>query len=237
MAFFGATIEIHVNNLLAHVTRIIEAAEHKEKVYLISPYLQLNTNIGDAIEKALKNGVDIRLIFRKGYELRDEERRFLINSSIQARELGHLHAKLYVSGTEGLVTSLNLYNYSDKESRELGITVSDYKSVTKLQEIAEDWWEKADKVDRHSLLTGSSKVSKSESSPKKFEASKPAAGYCIRCGKSKSFDSKYPHCDDCYKKWAEYKNPAYPEKYCHKCGTSFKTSKKDPVCNNCATTR
>ncbi len=234
MAFFGATIEIHVNNLLAHVTRIIEEANHKEKVYLISPYLQLNTNIGDAIEKALKNGVDIRLIFRKGYDLRDEERRFLINSSIQARELGHLHAKLYVSESEGLVTSLNLYNYSDKESRELGITVSDYKSVTKLQEIAEDWWEKADKVDRHSLLIGSSQMPKPESFTKKFETAKSVAGYCIRCGKPKSFNPKYPHCDDCYKKWAEYENPIYPEKHCHKCGASAKTSKKDPVCKKCA---
>lgn len=161
MALIGASIDILSNNLLASVMRIVEDAKAKDKVYLVSPYLQFNTNLEDVLDKAAKEGVDVRLIYRKGYELKAEDRKYLATSKIDFRCLEHLHAKLYVSDFTALVTSLNLYNYSDKESRELGILIKDSKSVRSLFDTAEAWWDKADKVDKAVLLNRNLKQTKS----------------------------------------------------------------------------
>ncbi len=230
MAIFGASIEILSNNLLANVVRIVESAEAKEKVYLISPYLQLNTTLQDVFDKSAKGGVDIRLIFRKDYELRVEDKKYLGTSNLQVRCLDHLHAKLYVSQSSALVTSLNLYNYSDKESRELGISITDSKNVQTLLEMADAWWDKADKVDKSELLVMGKPVSGSTS-----RVQQSGNGHCIRCGAAKTFNPKYPLCDSCYKDWAKFKNNDYEEKFCHRCGTKHASTVAKPLCRTCWT--
>ncbi len=120
---------------------------------------------------------------------------------------------------------MNLYNYSDKESIELGVLVRDKSELEYLKERAIKWWDEA-----KPFTIGGTSVTKAAYVSEKSSGS----GHCIRCGNPKSFNPKYPHCDDCFKKWAEYKNDSYPEKYCHKCGASAKTSKKDPVCKVCS---
>ncbi|MCB1059077.1 MAG: hypothetical protein KDB65_02490 [Calditrichaeota bacterium] len=227
MALIGASIDILSNNLLASVMRIVEDAKAKDKVYLVSPYLQFNTNLEDVLDKAAKEGVDVRLIYRKGYELKAEDRKYLATSKIDFRCLEHLHAKLYVSDFTALVTSLNLYNYSDKESRELGILIKDSKSVRSLFDTAEAWWDKADKVDKAVLLNRNLKQTKS-STEKQSEV-----GFCIRCRAPKAQNQKYPLCDSCYKEWAKFKNPEYEEKYCHRCGEKHKSSVAKPLCKSC----
>ncbi|MBK6910730.1 MAG: hypothetical protein IPH10_07320 [bacterium] len=228
MALFGASIEVLTNNLLATVVQIVEEAQKKEKVYLISPYLQLNTNVCDVINKAIAEGVEVRLIYRAGYELRQEDRKYLATAHVGLKTLGHLHAKLYVSELTALVTSLNLYNYSDKESRELGIRFTDSKTVQVLKEQAESWWEMADKVDKAELLS----QEKATATKSLFSGAK-TQGHCIRCGAPKSFNPKYPLCDTCYPIWSKFKDETYEEKYCHKCGNKNPTSVKSPLCRPC----
>ena len=46
-------------------------------------------------------------------------------------------------------------------------------------------------------------------------------------------DLDAPYCLDCYKVWAQYEDPDYPEKYCHTCGNRASTSMAKPECNSC----
>ncbi|MFH0914266.1 MAG: hypothetical protein V1849_03140, partial [Chloroflexota bacterium] len=62
---------------------------------------------------------------------------------------------------------------------------------------------------------------------------KADAAYCIRRGDRIPFDPNRPLCDDCYRKWAEHKNPDYPEHYCHSCGKQSKTTYEKPLCRSC----
>ncbi len=57
--------------------------------------------------------------------------------------------------------------------------------------------------------------------------------YCIRCGSGISYDTEHPLCEDCYKKWAVYKDPDYRERQCHRCGDKQKTSYARPLCREC----
>ena len=58
-------------------------------------------------------------------------------------------------------------------------------------------------------------------------------GFCIRCGTSIENDPNRPLCNDCYIKWAEYRNPNYTEKYCLACGEKARTSYAKPYCYDC----
>ena len=60
-----------------------------------------------------------------------------------------------------------------------------------------------------------------------------SGAYCIRCGSGIDFDQDRPLCEDCYKKWAVYKDPNYPERQCHRCGGKHKTSYARPLCREC----
>ena len=58
-------------------------------------------------------------------------------------------------------------------------------------------------------------------------------GSCIRCGTNVSFDLDKPLCVDCFKQWAIYGNPDYPENFCVSCGKKRKTSFAKPQCRDC----
>ncbi len=59
-------------------------------------------------------------------------------------------------------------------------------------------------------------------------------GYCIRCGKNKTYDLDAPYCPDCYRVWNKFKDPNYKEEFCHLCGTPNQpTTRNKPLCNSC----
>ena len=225
MGLFGSSFELIDDDLLTVIKALLKDAESRQTVYLISPYWQMNANLRSAIKDAVTDGVRVKCIMRANEKLTGEDIEFFRNNRVEIRGLPHLHAKLYLNDSEALVTSLNLYNYSDKESIELGVIVSGKSELSFLKEKAEKWWDEAKPVTFDTMTTTKSKPA--------IGSTISAQGFCVRCGKPKSLNPKYPHCDDCFKKWAEYENPTYPEKYCHKCGASFKTSKKDPLCKPC----
>ena len=59
-------------------------------------------------------------------------------------------------------------------------------------------------------------------------------GFCIRCGKSITFNTDAPYCPECFRVWNKFKDPEYEEKYCHSCGKSNKlTTLSKPLCYSC----
>lgn len=62
---------------------------------------------------------------------------------------------------------------------------------------------------------------------------KPKSGTCIRCAESIAYDPLKPLCNSCYKSWAKWSNPDYPEEYCHGCGEPESTTSNKPLCRSC----
>jgi len=93
--------------------------QSKEFIYLVSPYIKLNTKIKELLK--LSNS-DITIIYGKNENLHDFE--FLKSIGTKVKFLENLHTKLYISEKDALLTSLNLYDFSQVNNNELGIYCS-----------------------------------------------------------------------------------------------------------------
>ena len=101
--------------------KIIKNAE--ERLWLISPYLKVNNRLKELLE-GKKPSVDVRVIYGKS-ELQPEEKKWLEGlTQIKTSFRPNLHAKCYLNENEALLTSMNLYEFSEKNNDEMGVLVS-----------------------------------------------------------------------------------------------------------------
>ena len=98
----------------------------QERLYLVSPYLQINQLLKERIEdKVNRSKIEIRVIYREINPKQMEERKWLESmTSIKTSVRKNLHAKCYLNEKEALLTSMNLYEYSQEHNDEMGILVS-----------------------------------------------------------------------------------------------------------------
>ena len=94
-----------------------------EFLVLISPYLQTNPKIRELLEQKSRSDTHIRVIYGKR-ELRPEERNWIDSlPSIELCFRETLHAKCYLNEKEAILTSMNLYQFSEVHNDEWGIRV------------------------------------------------------------------------------------------------------------------
>ena len=97
--------------------------EAKKKLVLISPYVKISKVLLERLQNASDKGVQIILIYGKD-ELKPVEKKQL--NSIENLKLYYyhnLHAKCYFNEKTMVVTSMNLYEFSDKHNREMGVLI------------------------------------------------------------------------------------------------------------------
>ena len=101
----------------------------KEELVLVSPYLKLNERIRELLQD-LSEQVDIRIIYGKK-ELPPAERQWLVGQErIKLGFCRNLHAKCYLNEYYCIVTSMNLYDFSQVNNNEVGIGI--HKSQDRL---------------------------------------------------------------------------------------------------------
>lgn len=102
--------------------RIVKEAD--EYLVLISPYIKVNPRIRDFIKQKAGSKTKITIIYGKK-ALNPEEREWLDSlPSIGVYFRENLHAKCYINDKEALLTSMNLYQFSEQYNDEWGILVS-----------------------------------------------------------------------------------------------------------------
>ena len=99
-----------------------------DKLYLISPYLQLNNQLKLSLEDRHKFSIDIIIIYGKVSDINPEDSNWL-QSMPGIKLLFHkdLHAKCYLNENEAIITSMNLYMFSQQNNVEMGIYISKEK--------------------------------------------------------------------------------------------------------------
>lgn len=202
-----------------HLEQLINKAN--ENLILISPFLRINDKIKQSLEDKNRLKMDIRVIYGKN-ELQPEENNWLKSmQSIRTSFCKDLHAKCYLNEKEAIITSMNLYEFSQVNNNEMGIYIEKEKDP----EVYKDVLEEAKRLIRISDEIRIS-VEKTDKT-KKFETETPIisksqnmsnGGYCIRCRADLKLNSEHPLCFNCYKAWEKYNNPDYEEKFCHACG-------------------
>lgn len=96
----------------------------EDRLILISPYLQFSKRIKDNIASLNILKRDIRIIYREN-KLQVEESNWLEGQvGVRTSICSTLHAKCYLNEKEAIVTSMNLYTYSQENNDEMGIYVT-----------------------------------------------------------------------------------------------------------------
>ena len=156
----------------------------------------------------------------------------------------NLHAKCYISESAAIITSMNLYEFSQQNNDEMGILVSHTEDAELYQEIYGEF-QRLGRGANPQIRDQPSKTSPADKPPTprtrttRRRVAEPArahqaSGHCIRCRKSIDFDPDKPLCyDPCYQTWTRFSDPDYAEKYCHRCGEENATSMAKPLCRPC----
>jgi phosphatidylserine/phosphatidylglycerophosphate/cardiolipin synthase-like enzyme len=204
------------------VEKIIQEA--KKKLVLVSPYIKTTKTFLERFKDASERGVQIIIIYGKS-ELSPSEKKQLDSiSTLKLYYFDNLHAKCYFNESEMVITSMNLYEFSEKNNREMGILVT--KKFD--EEIFNDGVKET-----HSIIKSAEPIIDNTEPKKELIKNKPKKGFCIRCEKSTKYDFGQPYCYSCFQTWASFGNPFYEENVCHCCGKEEITSMDKPLCYNC----
>lgn len=211
--------------------------EAKERLYIVSPYLKLSDNIKELLNDKEKEKVEIRIVFGK-QELSPTELEYIGNLRyVRLYFSKNLHAKCYLNEKRMIITSMNLYEFSQQNNREMGVLIERINEEDK--QVYDDAWKDIESILNNAVDFAYVKAPKEEErqkiEPKKETVSKPIqtkkTGYCIRIGVEIPFNLEKPMSYDAYKIWNQYADADYAEKFCHFSGEPSKgeTSVSKPI--------
>lgn len=93
----------------------------KDRLILISPFLKLNDRIKELLADKNRLKIDVRIVYGKS-ELQPEEINWLKELTyVRTSFCKSLHAKCYLNEELCIITSLNLYEFSQINNNEMGI--------------------------------------------------------------------------------------------------------------------
>ncbi|AFE04692.1 hypothetical protein COCOR_02514 [Corallococcus coralloides DSM 2259] len=238
-----------------NLSRLITEAE--QRLLLVSPYVQFDKlrKLVREVQGALAKGVSVTLVLRekdfstgKKDPLDSDALTQLRQANMKVLLVKDLHAKVYISEKNALLTSLNLLESSINNSIEIGTWIpsgtAEYAAVEAFlkSEIlptaqvvpslsapaAKTPEPPAPKREPRAAPAREARVPRQVAVPDAF-----ATGHCIRCRDGLEFNMDRPLCRGCFSSWKKYEDKNYAEKYCHGCGEPKKTSMAKPLCHPC----
>jgi phosphatidylserine/phosphatidylglycerophosphate/cardiolipin synthase-like enzyme len=115
-----------------------------DRLILISPFLKLNDRIKELLEDKDRLKIDVRIVYGKS-ELQPSEINWLKELSfVRTSFCKNLHAKCYINEESCIITSLNLYEFSQVNNNEMGV----YVSRNNDPEMYKDAYEEAQRIIR-----------------------------------------------------------------------------------------
>ena len=116
----------------------------RDRLVLISPFLKLNERMKELLEDKNRLKIDVRIVYGKS-ELQPEEINWLRGLDyVRTSFCRNLHAKCYLNETTGIITSLNLYEFSQVNNNEMGVLIRRDDDA----ELYRDTWEEAQRIIR-----------------------------------------------------------------------------------------
>lgn len=102
-----------------YIEQIILNAE--KNLTLVTPYLNLSKNLIERLTDADKENIKITLIYGKSELNKTEKKKVESLNNIEIYFCENLHAKCYLNEQSMIITSMNLYEFSERNNREMGI--------------------------------------------------------------------------------------------------------------------
>lgn len=226
----------------SQIESVIQTA--KRQLTLISPYLQIPNGLLPRLRAADARGVEIRLIFRTDKLNLVEREKLTDLKGISLYSLDNLHAKCYANEHAVLISSMNLYQYSEQNNWEMSVLLTEQQDKEAIREargeiesIIREATPHATRGLRGFLANTFGRVTalagpNSSTAPSKRKV-ESQQGVCIRCSVTIRYRPTSPLCQTCYSSWAAWGNEHYPEKCCHRCAEPADVRKAKPLCYEC----
>ena len=217
-------------------------------VVLISPFIKIPDSLFQNLKAAAQRGVKISIVYGKSQLEPETLKRLMELRNAKLYFLENLHAKCYFNEKSMVITSLNLYDSSEENNREMGVLVTKQEDEAVYSDAAKE----ANMIiflavrsDLNTQVTEQAEVRPQ----KQKEREKPKSiwhrdlsdvfstffgknnGFCIECRTKIDFDEYRPYCPACYREWAQDKQQK--ANYCHKCGQQSSTNINKPLCRSC----
>ena len=95
----------------------------RDRLVLISPFLKLNDRVKELLSDKNRLKIDVRVVYGKN-ELQPAEMAWLQELTyIRTSYCKNLHAKCYLNEEFCIITSLNLYEFSQVNNNEMGVLI------------------------------------------------------------------------------------------------------------------
>lgn len=235
---------------IAEIENIINNAQ--KSIVLISPYVKIPLNLFQNIVSADKKGIHTIIICREKDLQSDVLEQFKQLKNVKVNFLDNIHAKCYFNEQSMVISSLNLYDFSEQSNVEIGVllTIQDDKlafteglqeakrifDVIKQQSLTHTNGTNSNISIRNKVPAKEAKEDIGSAILRTFsnilsDAIGLKEGYCIGCQTRIEYGDKKPFCSECYKEWAKQK--WQKAKYCHACGQLETTSINRPLCLSC----
>ena len=118
--------------------------EASDRLILISPFLKLNDRMKELLADKNRLKIDVRIVYGKS-ELQPQEIEWLRGLTyIRTSFCKNLHAKCYMNENMCIVTSLNLYEFSQVNNNEMGVLIQRSDDV----QLYKDAYEEAQRIIR-----------------------------------------------------------------------------------------
>jgi hypothetical protein len=110
---------LNTKGLINWIPKIIN--ETQRELVIITPYMQLSDTIYDCLVNANRRGVETIIIYRENKLSDKEKAKLLALDNLNLMHHPNVHAKCYYNENYLLIASMNLYEYSEKNNREMGV--------------------------------------------------------------------------------------------------------------------
>lgn len=230
---------INTRKAVAAIEDLIKDAE--DKLVLISPYLKLSKDFKELLVYRNSKDKITTIVFGK-QELNPNEMKFLEGLRFVILKYNQdLHAKCYMNEKQMIITSLNLYEFSMANNKEMGVLIdlNDPNDITLFDDALKEIDYIENTSERFRFKATPEKDSKISPKPKKNVLKKPkpstsnGSGHCIRCDAEIKLNPMVPYCKKCFSSWKKYENPEYEENHCHICGKDNISTIDKPTCYPC----
>jgi phosphatidylserine/phosphatidylglycerophosphate/cardiolipin synthase-like enzyme len=230
----------------AELEKIINGAENF--LVLISPFIKMPSSLLQNLKAADKRGVNISVVYGKSQLEPDTVRQLTELRNAKLYFFDNLHAKCYFNEKSMVITSLNLYDFSEVNNREMGVLVTRQEADGVYAEAAREARMIVDlavRCEPNTQVTERPKIR--VPAPKKKEKPKSiwrkdlseilssfmakSNGYCIGCRTRIDFDEDRPYCPACYAKWQ--RDRRQKGLYCHECSQPATTTINKFRCRSC----
>ncbi|WP_345256522.1 phospholipase D-like domain-containing protein [Flaviaesturariibacter amylovorans] len=110
------------NAIIESVSNILNSASLE--IVIVAPYIKLSEHFSNLLKNANDRGIEITIVYREDRLHKNEKQRLMSFENLTLLCHPDIHAKCYFNEYEMVITSMNLYDYSEKYNREMGVLVA-----------------------------------------------------------------------------------------------------------------